>query len=192
MSTSRSSIPCKHLIHQRHASILTIVGDSLPIFHRPTLIQKVHSQDYNRQKPFYAAVMGVCALASARVRDGALYSTNWDQEVLSPTSTSSFFSAAAEAIPHDPDANSADIDWLRAAALLTVAALQNGQPRKMQHFLGVYNTLVRSDGLHDEKNWKVPMTILEREERRRLVRLDHSCFVACTSGRLTVLVLGNV
>lgn len=112
--------------------------------------------------------MALCALASARVRDGSLYSNRWDTRVLTQTPSSVFFDAAHECIPQDSSA-SQDLDWLRASALLSLAALQNNQIVKMHYFLGVYDMFVRCDGLHDEKNWIMPLTFIQREERRRLV-----------------------
>jgi hypothetical protein len=59
---------------------------------------------------------------------------------------------------------------LRAHAILAIAAIQNEKIRDMHQHLGTYHTLVAMDGLHDEANWPSDIGVVEREERRRLVR----------------------
>ena len=112
--------------------------------------------------------MAVCALASARVADNALFNPNWNQQSLSSTPSHVFYEAAINALPKTETPNQS-LDLMRAYALLSLAAIQHGNPRDMQAYLGKYHTLVAMDGLHDEANWPRGLTIIELEERRRLV-----------------------
>jgi hypothetical protein len=68
---------------------------------------------------------------------------------------------------------SADIDTLRAHAILAIASIQNGKIKDMHLHLGMYHTLVAMDALHDESNWPKDLGNIEREERRRLVSSQH-------------------
>lgn len=114
--------------------------------------------------------MAACALASARVRDGAVYSDHWDLATLRKPASETFYQASSDAIPDDISA-ARDLNYLRAYALLALTDIQYGQIRSMHHNLGLYHSLVAMDGLHDEANWPEGLGIVEREERRRLVSL---------------------
>ena len=176
---------------------------SYPLFHLPTLTYRVSRGDFNSNRPFFAAVMALCALSAARVRDGALYSNRWDSRTLANPPSSVFFAAAAEAIPKESTA-AHDLDYLRTYALLSIAALQNNEVTKMLFYLGTYDMLIKCDGLHDEKSWPVPMSVIEKEERRRLVSLEsaaihnfgpsnrHISSGPCTLSRSTLRLFGVV
>lgn len=112
--------------------------------------------------------MSLCALASARVRDGALFTNRWNVKMLSEPPSDVFFAAAENALPKDTTA-AEELDYLRACAFLTLAALQNREVTKMHYYLGYYGMLVKCRMLHDEKYWSSPLNIIQKEERRRLV-----------------------
>lgn len=114
--------------------------------------------------------MGVCALASARARDGAVFSNRFVPEFLSEVASETFFDAAKDQIPINL-ATARDHNCMRACALLAITSIQYGQIRAMHQQLGRYHALVAMDGLHDEVNWPKDMGHVEREERRRLVCL---------------------
>lgn len=110
--------------------------------------------------------MAACALASARVRDGALFSVQSTD--LSQPPSEMFFNAAKDLIPKDLG-NAKGTSFMRACALLAITSIQNGQIRSMQQYLGYYHTLMAMDGRYDEKLWPKELTPIEKEERRRLV-----------------------
>lgn len=112
--------------------------------------------------------MAVCALASARARDGAVFSNRFDQELLNEVESETFFDAAKEHILITL-VTARDHNSMRACALLAITSIQYGQIRLMQQHLGMYHTLVAMDSLHDENNWPKDIGHVEREERRRLV-----------------------
>ena len=112
--------------------------------------------------------MAVCSLASARVRDGALYSNHWRSSELAEPPSEAFYAAARECIPSDLSA-AKGIDYMRACAILAIASIQNGQIKAMQQHAGIYHTLTAMEGLHDEKLWPKDLSPIEIEERRRLV-----------------------
>jgi hypothetical protein len=112
--------------------------------------------------------MGVCALASARARDGAIFSNRFNPDLLNEIDSETFFNAAKEEIPVNL-VTARDHNCMRACALLAITAIQYGQIRVMHQYLGRYHALVAMDGLHDEVNWPNDIGHVEREERRRLV-----------------------
>lgn len=113
--------------------------------------------------------MSICALASARARDGALFPGRWDPDHFQTPSSESFFAAAKEAMPRDLG-SMRGLDWMRTCALLAVYGIQIGNIEIMHQYLGMYHSLVSMDSLHDEKNWRAGVGIVETELRRRLVR----------------------
>ncbi|KAI1611240.1 hypothetical protein EDD37DRAFT_443571 [Exophiala viscosa] len=146
-----------------------IVYPIFPLFHRPTYIRKISRGDYTTDKTLFPVTMAVCALVSARVRDQAIFNPSWDVEELSQTPSETFYDAAVQYCASCEDSKQThSLDTLRLCALLALTAIQYGNIREMQLFLGKYHTLVAMDGLHDETNWPKDIGIVETEERRRL------------------------
>lgn len=114
--------------------------------------------------------MSICALASARARDGALFSDRWSMSTLTEPPSETFYAAAADHIPCDLS-TARSFDYMRACAILSICSIQYGQIRKLHQYLGTYHALVAMDGLHDELNWPKGLGTVEIEERRRLVCL---------------------
>jgi hypothetical protein len=112
--------------------------------------------------------MAMCALASARARDGALYSNHWNLQQLANSPSEAFWSAAKESIPRDLSA-AKDTEYMRTCAILSIASIQNGRIQDMHKYLGTYHTLAVMDGLHDEKLWPKDLDPIVVEIRRRLV-----------------------
>lgn len=144
-----------------------VVYPVFPFFHRPTLLRKVSRGEYTTDRPLFASVLAMCALASARVRDGALYTTHWDVKTLQTPSSEDLFEAATRAIPHDASL-SQEFDFMRAYALLAITSIQYGDSRQMNYYLGLYHGCVAVGALHDEDNWPSGIGHIEIEERRRL------------------------
>lgn len=59
-----------------------IVYPIFPFFHQPTTLKKVARGEFQSDRPFFTAIMAMCAIASARARDGAIFSGHWDLKVL--------------------------------------------------------------------------------------------------------------
>ena len=119
-------------------------------------------------RPLFASVMAVCALASARIRDGALFSNPQRLANLQSPSSEDFGTAAKGALPDDLGAVQ-EFDYLRAYALLAILSIQHSQHRAMQQYLGIYHVLVCINYFHDEAHWPRDIGFTEAEERRRLV-----------------------
>lgn len=146
-----------------------VVYPIFPLFHRSSFLRKISRGEYGNNQYFFAVTMAACALSSARVTDNALFNPAWDKHSLISTSSEVFHQAAINALPKMENPNQS-LDLMRAYALLSLVAMQHGNTRDMQAFLGKYHALVAMDGLHDEANWPKDLTIIELEERRRLVR----------------------
>ena len=148
---------------------------SFPLFSRPSFVRKVSRGEHMTNRPLFACVMAVCALASARVRDGALFSNS--QRLSNPDNPTSedFCAAAKSALPTDLDVVQ-EFDYLRAYALLAILSIHYAQHRAMQQYLGIYHALVCINHFHDEAHWPRDIGFTEAEERRRLVsRQDRQC-----------------
>ena len=144
-----------------------IVYPIFPFFHQPTTLKKVARGEFQSDRPFFTAIMAMCAIASARARDGAIFSGHWDLNTLREPPSEVFFTASADHLPRDLKQGT-PLDYMRACALLSITSIQYGQHRSMIQYLGLYHTMVEIDGLHDEDNWPDRTTIIELEERRRL------------------------
>lgn len=155
-----------------------VVYPIFPLFHRGTLLRKVSERAYLKDRGLFAAVMSICALASARARDGALPPGRWDPAYFAQPAAEIFYAAAKDVMSLDL-ASSRGLDYMRACALMALFGVQLGKVDIMHQYLGLYHTLVALDGLHDEKNWPDDIDRIEREERRRLVR-ETSSACKCT------------
>lgn len=143
-----------------------VVYPIFPFFHQQSFVKKVSRAEFTKDRALFTAVMAMCALSFARVRDGALFSNRWDLNPLDSISPETFIAAADTALPKDLRCTS--LDHLRACALLSLVSLQNGDIKNMHFYLGIYQMLVKVDGLHTESNWPADIGVVEIEERRRL------------------------
>ena len=112
--------------------------------------------------------MALCALASARARDGALFSNRFDPSRFSEPPSEAFYAAAKDTIPKDLVMGQ-HFDYLRASALLAVTCIQYGDIKAMHQYLGIYHTWIIMRRLYDETNWDEGLGIVALEERRRVV-----------------------
>lgn len=154
-----------------------VVYPIFPLFHRPTFLRKISRGEYGGSREMFAVTMAACALASARAADNALFDS-WEGQTFGTTPSSVFYEAAIEALPKTDTPNQS-LDLMRAYALLSLTAIQHGNTRDMQAYLGRYHALVAMDGLHDEANWPQNLGIVELEERRRLVSVPILPKAAC-------------
>jgi hypothetical protein len=109
----------------------------------------------------------MCALSSARVRDGALYTGKWDANSLQSPSSEELFEAAREAVPHDASLTQ-DFDYARCYALLAITSIQYGDTPRMHYYIGLCQGFISVGMLQDESNWPAGLSHIELEERRRL------------------------
>lgn len=137
------------------------------------MLRRTTSREYLTNHAFFADIMAVCALSSARARDGALFPGRWEPEYFQTPPPELFFAAAKDMIPQDLAAMRG-LDWLRACGLLALYGIQVGKTNITNQYLGLYHSLVAMDGLHDEKNWPSGIGIVETELRRRHVRVFHN------------------
>lgn len=144
------------------------MGASFCFFHRPTFLRKVSRGEYHTDRPLFAAVMAVCSLASARARDGSLFSARWSLAELKDPPAETFYDAARDAV-YFTSTSALDYNYMRACALLAITNIQSGHIRLMHQNLARYHAVVAMDSLHDEANWPKGIGIVETEERRRLV-----------------------
>lgn len=119
--------------------------------------------------------MAFCALAAARVRDGVVANISPISSALVVQARSEVFLAAAEAAFPPKLVDAQEFEYLRASALLSIVAVQNGQQSLMHQHLGNCITLVALLGMHDEARWPPNITGVERQERRRLVSPFSDC-----------------
>lgn len=147
---------------------LEIIYPHYPWFHRQSLRQLVSSEGYLKSRFKFSAVMALCALASARVSDQALFNPRWDVNHLTQISSTTFYAAAVKECGNAGALRQIDFDLLRTCALLCITAIQYSEFREFQTHLGKYHTLVAMDCLHDENNWPRDIGVVETEMRRRL------------------------
>ncbi|KAK1020600.1 hypothetical protein LTR33_018855, partial [Friedmanniomyces endolithicus] len=145
---------------------IDIVYPIFPLFHVPSLRDKLRQRLHLTDRGFFASVMAACALAAARVRDGA--TSDHRHLTDSPEKASEiFFAAAQDAIGKD-FSKAHGLGSMRACGFLAVTAIQYGQIRTMHEYLGKYMTLRAMQQCHDERFWPPGVSIIEREERRRI------------------------
>ena len=144
-----------------------IVYPIFPLFHRPSFVRRVSRAEYTPDRPLFISVIAICALVAGRVRDGSVTNPRWDLSPLLGLDSNIFYFETQRQLLSVGD--QMDIHILRAHALLAITAIQNSRTRDLHEPLGIYHVLVDMYGLHDESNWPVGISLIEREERRRLV-----------------------
>lgn len=145
------------------------------MFHWPTFTANIRRRVYTTYPAFHALTMSVCAIASARLRDGAVPSPHSSTPTSdSPPPTSEiFYQAAVSSYPRDI-ATASDFDYKRAKPLLATLAIQYGQIPAVHAHIGDYMTLCAIDGFHNESRWPNDLNEIEVQERRRLVSTNLS------------------
>ncbi|KAJ9479273.1 Zn(2)-C6 fungal-type domain-containing protein [Pseudozyma hubeiensis] len=161
------TLPSQAIVMDLTEIYFEVVYPVFPFFHQPTLLRNVARGEYATSQPLFASVMALCALSSARVRDGALYTERWDTHSLQTPSCEYFLQLAADSIPSDAPL-SQEFDYMRAYALLSIVSIQLGDLRKMNYYLCLYHGCIAVASLHDEQNWPKGIGFVEVEMRRRL------------------------
>lgn len=150
---------------------------SLPYFHWPTFSYDVRRRRYLHDRPFFAATMAVCAISSARQRDGAQI-PHFTNPIPDIPPSEVFYRAACNAIPKDL-LKATDFDYKRAKSLLTMLCIQYGRVTEVKLHLGEVNTMCSLEGFHNESRWPSGLNPIEVEERRRLVSVQVSLTSSC-------------
>lgn len=143
-----------------------IVYPIFPLFHQPSFVRRISRAEYTSDISLFSVTMAVCALVSARVRDGAVFNPRWELSALRQIEPEVYYTEASRQI--SGEGSRTDLNTLRTHAVLALAAIQEGKVRDMHAHLGRYHTVVATDGLHDESNWPSNIGIVETQERRRL------------------------
>lgn len=144
-----------------------VVYPIYPLFHGPSLWDRIGKREHLYDRGFFASIMAACALASARARDGALSDSHKFSKNGMEQQSEMFYSAASEAIFKDLN-KAQGVGYLRACGLLAMTALQYGQIASMHQHLGNFCTLSAMQQFHDEAHWPQSISLIEKEERRRL------------------------
>ena len=143
-----------------------IVYPIFPVFHQPSFVRRISRAEYTSERSLFAVTMAVCALVSARVRDGAVFSQRWDIRALQHPKPSVYYDQAVSQAKEIT--TTSDLNIPRTFAVLALSAIQDGKTRDMHEHLGRYQTILAMEGLHDETNWPHGLGLIEIEERRRL------------------------
>ncbi|KAI6794186.1 hypothetical protein KC361_g5737 [Hortaea werneckii] len=144
-----------------------VVYPVFPLFHRPTLLRRVARGEYLTDRSLFSSVAAMCALASARARDGAVYTPTWDLASLSQPTSEALLAAAVEALPKDAPLTQ-DFNYMRACVIISITYIQYGRMAESQYYLNTYHSFVAVGSLHDEHEWPPHEGRVEIEERRRL------------------------
>lgn len=117
-------------------------------------------------------MLTVCAISAARIRDGAyqLVSSRSPGEE-SPIDHQVLRAAAMAAVPSGPLNRPLEFDDLRAASLMHVLGIQDGDFELVQVMLGRYHGISAYFRFHNERFWPSDLEDWQREERRTLVCL---------------------
>lgn len=135
------------------------------------MIQRVMNGDYMTDPSFFACTMTLCALASARAADGALFPGRWNSQMLRMP-PANFFLGAAKSVMARELCSLKGLNWLRTCGLIALYGVQINNVTIINGYLGMYYSLVSIDNLHHEENWPKDMGILDRELMRRLPPLS--------------------
>jgi hypothetical protein len=108
--------------------------------------------------------MAMCALSAYRITSGAVFSPSNVSTELNPNV---YLDEAIATIPKD-FGNSLDFEYLQAIGIVCLTARECGNASLLQQFLGLYHGALAEQGFYDERRWPNNITVIEREERRRL------------------------
>lgn len=121
----------------------------------------------------FAATMAVCALTSARVRDGAYFGPISEELRKPETSSEVFFAAAKDSLGTDYGKMN-HVDYVRACALLGLTCIQYRRSADVQQYLGKAFTLAAMYKFYDEKYWPSELEEPQKELYRRVYWCTYS------------------
>lgn len=144
-----------------------VVFPVFPLFSRSILVQRVTSKEHLKNRAFYAALTALCALVSARVRDGAIDKSKHSTPQSEGISSEHFFAAAEKALPTTASLTG-EPGYMQAYILLSITSIQYGDSKQARYYLNLYHNCVAISLLHNEEEWPNGLSMSETEERRRL------------------------
>ncbi|SGZ13293.1 BQ5605_C028g10560 [Microbotryum silenes-dioicae] len=162
-----------------------------PLFHWPTFVPRIRSQEYLTNRPLCATVLSLCAVASARWRECGPSTIFVPPPELShlnrppPDVPEEFLDAARRTIRIGPISGQRHaFDDIRASGLLTIAAVQFGLFDELAYWMGVYFAMAGQNNLHSEQMWPNDLSVVERDEMRHLVWLiyQHDVYTSVVVG----------
>ncbi|KAI5478717.1 Trifunctional UDP-glucose 4,6-dehydratase/UDP-4-keto-6-deoxy-D-glucose 3,5-epimerase/UDP-4-keto-L-rhamnose-reductase RHM3 [Pseudohyphozyma bogoriensis] len=155
----------------------------------PILLRRVAAEEHLTDRAFCGNILSLCALSSARLRETGMASIHTPTLQLSPPTfapeeTPEEFLQAAQQTVSVALTATVQFDDMRAAGLLSVAAVDFGRFGDLRYWIGAYLMLATVEGLHFEEQWPSGLTPIEREERRRLVWLiyQHDVYTSVIVG----------
>ncbi|THX63288.1 hypothetical protein D6C97_05671 [Aureobasidium pullulans] len=146
---------------------MEVVYPLYPFFHEATERAKLRNRDHLTDKGFFASIMAMCALSSARIRDGAIPS-RMPEAVRNPEASSEIFFAAAKSVFSADLDKLRGVDYIRACTLLSLTSIQYGQSLDVQQYQGLAMTLIAMQRFYDEKYWPSGLDDSQKETYRRL------------------------
>ena len=158
---------CEPLILSLVNIFFEVVFPVFPLFSRPILLQRVTSKEHLKNRAFYAALSALCALAIARVRDGAIEKSKKSTLQSEGPSSEDFFAAAERALPTTASVTG-ELEYMQAYILLSITSIQYGDSKQARYHLNLYHNCVAVNLLHNEEEWPHDLSISMIEERRRL------------------------
>jgi hypothetical protein len=167
------------IVYPMYVTIAALLTTRFPLFHWPSFMNDVKARRYTHDRAFYIVTMTVCAIVSARLRDGAKLSTTLPAN-LGPSEN--YNRLAVDAFP--PLIEARCFNYKRGKALLAVLCVQYGDIANLETHLGDYLTLSMNEGFYDESRWPRGLSEPEIQERRRLVS-QSLCTAKSSSGRHT-------
>ncbi|THW84777.1 hypothetical protein D6D15_08594 [Aureobasidium pullulans] len=145
---------------------MEVVYPLYPFFHEATERAKLRNRDHLTDKGFFASIMAMCALSSARIRDGAIPS-RMPEAVRNPEASSEIFFAAAKSVFSADLDKLRGADYIRACTLLSLTSIQYGQSLDVQQYQGLAMTLIAMQRFYDEKYWPSGLDDSQKETYRR-------------------------
>ncbi|KAK8865668.1 hypothetical protein IAR55_000813 [Kwoniella newhampshirensis] len=153
----------------------TIAYPILPYFHWPTFTSKIRDRLYTQDPALHAVTMAVCAITSARVRDGARpcpfepdhQSSSSSSKLDPPPTSETFYRASIASFPTDIT-RALDINFKRMKLLSCLLCVQYGDLASANGHIGDYLTICAVDGSFNESRWPPGLNEIEVQERRRL------------------------
>ncbi|KIV92350.1 hypothetical protein, variant 1 [Exophiala mesophila] len=134
------------------------------IIHEQTFMDHWHRDKIPCDRPSYARLMAVCALSATRITSGATFQLRNIQEHFEPNF---YLNEALQAVSGNVS-ESFNLESLQAVGVICLTALEAGNTFLLQRYMGMYHAALAEQGFHDERRWPDDISIIEKEERRRL------------------------
>ncbi|KAL1296565.1 hypothetical protein AAFC00_000064 [Neodothiora populina] len=147
-----------------------IIYPLYPLMDRAPERARLERREHLTDRGFFSAVMAVCALTSARVRDGAYPSPVSDALRKPEASSEIFFTAAKDSMSKDYSriSQTSAVEYIRTCTLLSLTCIQYGRSADVQQYLGNAFTLAAMHRFYDERSWPQDLDDATKEIYRRV------------------------